>query len=271
MSRDINNSHADTWRNTMINQNESSLIQVSTQGDQLVVDSRLIAAQLEISHKAFAETIRKYQIEMEQDFGRVPFKTEVGKRAQGGGNPEKIYYLNEDQALYIMTLSRNTDAVRKCKRELVKAFSNAKKIIPQQSERIQELQLENENLKLKAKENDRQDLRIALHGVPTTLLLEGKQDSVVTVAVPTLEVINQNTNVKFSGQTLVQVAETMLRLYGIKFKSGADVKRWLIEMDKHDLISQAQRSVSSDYIPDEYLKEVYAALRQCDRQLKLGE
>lgn len=255
----------------MLAQNESSLIQVSSQNDQLVVDSRLVAAQLGITHKSFAETIRKNQSEMEQEFGRVPFKTEVGERSQGGGNPEKIYCLNEDQALYLMTLSRNTDAVRKCKRELVKAFSQAKKIIPQQSERIQELQLENENLKLRAKESDRQDLRIALHGVPTTLLLEGKQDSVVTVAIPTLEVINQNTNVKFKGQTLVQVAETMLRLYGIRFKSGADVKRWLIEMDKHNLISQTQRSVSSDYVPDEYLKEVYTALRESDQQLRLGQ
>ncbi|NET45971.1 Rha family transcriptional regulator [Okeania sp. SIO2B3] len=112
-------------------------IEITERNGQLFVDSRLVAQELGIAHKNFRATIEKYKTEIEQDFGQLPFETEVGYREQGGGNPEKFYYLNEDQATYLMTLSRNTVKVRKCKRQLVKSFSEAKKVLQQQRPRFE--------------------------------------------------------------------------------------------------------------------------------------
>ncbi len=107
-------------------------IEITECNGQLFVDSRLVAQELGIAHKNFRATIEKYRTEIEQDFGQLPFETEVGYREQGGGNPEKFYYLNEDQATYLMTLSKNTVKVRACKRQLVKSFAEAKKLLQQQ-------------------------------------------------------------------------------------------------------------------------------------------
>lgn len=74
----------------MLNENQSSLIQVSTQDDQLVVDSRLIAAQLQIQHKNFLATIEKYSARMTANpcLKPVAFETRVVKRSQGGSYEE---------------------------------------------------------------------------------------------------------------------------------------------------------------------------------------
>lgn len=108
---------------------QNNLMHIENINSQLVVDSRLVAKELGITHKAFSETIRKYTTEIEQDFGQLPIQTAVVKGNNGGGNPEKFYYLNEDQATYLMTLSKNTPQVRACKRQLVKSFRQAKDLL----------------------------------------------------------------------------------------------------------------------------------------------
>lgn len=105
-----------------------SNIQITTINETLVVDSRLVAEELGIKHKTFLETIRKYLSEFEE-MGVMTFETAKPLEGSQGGRPETFCYLNEDQATYAMTLSRNTDTVRQCKRNLVKAFSEAKKLI----------------------------------------------------------------------------------------------------------------------------------------------
>lgn len=59
--------------------------------------------------------------------------------------------------------------------------------------------------------------------------------------------------------------------YGIKFKSGADIKRFLEARGEEGLIGQTPRKVLTDYVPTENLDEVYRLLRNSDRQLLLGE
>lgn len=98
----------------------------------LVVDSRLIAEELNVTHKSFMETIKKYQKQTEQGFGILRFET---AEIMGKGQPEKYVYLTEDQATFLMTLSRNTKEVVRCKVLLVTQFSQAKKLLAQQ-ERI---------------------------------------------------------------------------------------------------------------------------------------
>ena len=95
----------------------------------LVVDSRLIAHELGIEHESFIKTIKQYQTQTEQAFGVLRF--EIGKPSKGslGGRPENFVLLTEDQATFLMTLSRNTLNVVQCKVNLVSQFSKAKKLL----------------------------------------------------------------------------------------------------------------------------------------------
>jgi phage regulator Rha-like protein len=89
-----------------------------------VVDSRLIADALGIDHHNFMETIRKYQHDVEVNFGKVPFETEaIGKTRQH----QKYALLNEDQAIFLATLSRNSPQVITFKASLVLSFSKMRK------------------------------------------------------------------------------------------------------------------------------------------------
>jgi anti-repressor protein len=121
-----------------------SNLTVTQQGDQFVVDSRLIAQNLDIEHRAFIQTIKKYLSEVEE-FGVVTFEMSKPLEGSSGGRPEIYCFLNEDQSTYVMSLSRNSNIVRACKRNLVRAFKEAKavikEVIPQQSDRIRELEL----------------------------------------------------------------------------------------------------------------------------------
>ncbi len=92
------------------------------------VDSRLIASQIGVEHKNTRSLIEQYQTAIE-NFGQLPFETEVGKRRQGGGNPEKFYLLNEDQAYLLLTLTRNTDQAVELKIRLVRAFGEQRRAI----------------------------------------------------------------------------------------------------------------------------------------------
>lgn len=97
-------------------------------GGQLYVDSRLIAQKLAVQHESFYETLLTYQSQIEQAFGIIRFET--GK-TKGRGRPPKFAYLLEDQATFVMTLSRNSPEVVQCKIELVQAFSRAKELLRQ--------------------------------------------------------------------------------------------------------------------------------------------
>ena len=90
------------------------------------IDSRLLALQLRNQHKAAMALIERYADQF-RAFGQLPFKKEVGDRAQGGGNPERFALLNEDQAFFLLSLSRNSDHVVSLKVRLVKAFGEARR------------------------------------------------------------------------------------------------------------------------------------------------
>jgi phage regulator Rha-like protein len=88
-----------------------SNLAVFEQNGVLVVDSRLVASELNVTHSDWMRNIiKKYQAQIEQGFGSLRF---------------------EDQVLFVMTLSRNTERVIQCKMNLVKAFSNARKQLQQ--------------------------------------------------------------------------------------------------------------------------------------------
>lgn len=105
-------------------------LQIIEQDGELLVDSRLVAAKLDIDHGSFVRTLKKYQDVIEPKFGCVRFKIIDIPMPNGGTRQEVEYYLlNENQATVLMTFSRNTAIVVQCKLDLVDAFSQAKKLL----------------------------------------------------------------------------------------------------------------------------------------------
>lgn len=105
---------------------------VLTGQDMPRVDSRLLAQHMEVQHKNSMELLEKHKADF-LELGHLPFQTEVGYRAQGGGKAERFALLNEDQAHLLLTYSRNTATVRALKVKLVKAFSAARKAAEQRA------------------------------------------------------------------------------------------------------------------------------------------
>lgn len=97
----------------------------------LVVDSRLIAQDLGIEHRALLQTLDKYLKKIEASLGAVAFEMREFKTKQGNRSTERIAYLTEDQSTLLMTFSRNTPRVVDCKVALVQAFSKAKCLLKQ--------------------------------------------------------------------------------------------------------------------------------------------
>src|SRR4051794_8787416 len=92
-------------------------------GGENRIDSRLVAASLGIEHIHFRATLDTYRTELEE-LGITRFQTELlGSR----GQPAKYCLLNEDQAIFAVTLSRNTKQVVAFKLKLTKAFAEARR------------------------------------------------------------------------------------------------------------------------------------------------
>jgi phage regulator Rha-like protein len=102
----------------------SDLTLVQAKGEARI-DSRLLAEQLGNKHKNTIEVIERHAQKLER-FGHLPFQTEVGKRLQGGGKAERYAILNQDQAFFLLALSRNSDRVIELKADLVMAFREAR-------------------------------------------------------------------------------------------------------------------------------------------------
>lgn len=110
-----------------------------------------------------------------------------------------------------------------------------------------------------------------MHGKPYAMIVLGRDDQLVEIEKPTIEVIDDRHNVSFKGQTLKQVAEYLSKKTGQKLKNGTDVKRELNRQGLGHLVCSTPRSVLAEYIPQENLAIVYDALGKGSRQLKLGE
>ena len=125
------------------------LLNITEHNGELIVDSRLVAEKLGINHRNFRVTIEKYQTKMEQDFGHLAFETQTVENSAGAVNKTVFYYLNENQATFLMTLSRNTEQVVDAKLGLVKSFSEAKKQLAEKNDRSKP---DNQDLRLQVAE-----------------------------------------------------------------------------------------------------------------------
>ena len=78
---------------------------VELKGNDVFTNSKVIAEGTGNQHKNIREIIQKYDKVFEETprLGKVTFKTESLK----SGQKEKVYFLNEGQAMFLMTLLRN--------------------------------------------------------------------------------------------------------------------------------------------------------------------
>lgn len=97
------------------------MIPITFKRNEARVDSRLIAQALGNQHKAVVQLIERYAAEM-QSLGKLPFEMEP----LPSGQRERFALLNEDQAFFLLTLSRNTARVVELKAKLVAAFRDAR-------------------------------------------------------------------------------------------------------------------------------------------------
>lgn len=105
--------------------NEKSPITLTQYNGEPRVDSRLLAEQLDNKHKNSMALIERYLAKFEE-FGVAPFQTDKSLAGAAGGRPERFALLNEDQAFFLLALSRNSDRVVGLKAELIMAFREAR-------------------------------------------------------------------------------------------------------------------------------------------------
>lgn len=96
--------------------------------DGLRVDTRTLAPKLDVRHRGIIQNIRSYEAEF-SELGRVLFQKAARLDGQHGGGDVVYALLNEDQAYFLLTLSRNSPLVVKAKLSLVKAFKSARETL----------------------------------------------------------------------------------------------------------------------------------------------
>ena len=248
----------------------------------LLVDSRLLAQELGIQHRSFYQKlILKYQKEIEEDWGFLRFQ--IAKIAEGSqrGRPEKYALLTEQQSYLVLTYSKNTVQARQCKRNLVKAFDEAKKlikeVIPAQAQEIEKLKLELELAKAQQGAAEAQSKlmaassALALINPALPALVLGKPDAVVTkteVIEKTVLVNDQGiSKVTFEGLSKTKLAKR----YGMK--RAKDLVDWLKSIGKEDVLKPGLTATSCQYIPASEIPELDRlwASRKGSRQFVIGE
>lgn len=119
---------------------------VELKGNDVFTNSKVIADGTNNQHESVVAIIRKYEKDI-LDFGNIDFSDlKSGKR----GQPERVYYLNEEQATFVITLLRNSKIVVKFKKELVRQFYEMRRfILEKQSKLWGETRIANKENRLK--------------------------------------------------------------------------------------------------------------------------
>ena len=93
------------------------------------VDSRLLAKHLGNQHRHVIALIKKFA-EPFETFGKVFFE-KAPSAVSITGQRERFALLNEDQAFFLLTMSRNSNHVVGLKVKLIQAFSEARRVADQ--------------------------------------------------------------------------------------------------------------------------------------------
>lgn len=105
-------------------------IEISLIEQEPRVDSRLIAKKMGVDHRVTYRLIGKFQKQFEE-FGKVCFRN----APLASGQTQKFVALNEDQSVFLLTLTRNSPEAVPLKVQLTKAFARYRKARNVQAER----------------------------------------------------------------------------------------------------------------------------------------
>jgi hypothetical protein len=169
--------------------------------------------------------------------------------------------------------SRGKPEVKAAKHYFAIKTREAEVVIPQQNDRLRELELllaiataEKEKFQLQDKIQGRQDFRMGAYGLQTLLVLEGKSDQIVEIDRIIESTIDPRSNSSYDGQSLVLVKDQLKKKCGLKYASGAAVKAKLEKLGEGGLIATRPITVTHEYVPTENLAEVYRLLQTGDQQ-----
>ena len=101
------------------------LLPILNQGADFLVDSRDVAKAFKIQHKNFREVVEQHERELTR-LGVYRFETAKPLPGSEGGRPEKFYWLNFDQTIFILTLTRPTEETKEFRVRLILAFRSAR-------------------------------------------------------------------------------------------------------------------------------------------------
>jgi hypothetical protein len=256
-----------------------SLVMAMWQGTGVATTEQM-AGYYEVSIDTVKMMLTRHRDEFESDGVKEIKGKDLKVLYSQGSNglllPEKVTRLNiwtPRAALRLGMLLRDSEIAKQVRTLLL----DVAMLVPQQNDRLRELELINENMRLEIQRMDRMSSMTALHGVPTTLCLMGRDNAIVEVEKPTIEVIDDrhNQQTKYSGQTCTQLKDYMKKRFGITFRSGADVQRVLEEIETKfgvSLLAELPRTVTTTYIPDEHTSKAIEYLRDVKNwQMLIGQ
>ena len=97
---------------------------VNVEGKNVFTTSLIIAEECRIGHETVLNHVRNHKNRFEK-LGPLRFEIDVAIRKQGGGTALEYAILNEDHAMVLITMLRNTEIVLDFKFALVVAFRKA--------------------------------------------------------------------------------------------------------------------------------------------------
>jgi phage regulator Rha-like protein len=102
-----------------------NLIPIFNQGADFIVDSRDVANVFAIQHKSLRESIEEHEPQLTR---LGVYRSETAKPIPGSddGRPEKYYWLNFDQTIFLLTLTRPTEETKEFRVKLILAFRAAR-------------------------------------------------------------------------------------------------------------------------------------------------
>lgn len=126
---------------------------VELRKDDVFTNSKVIAEGTDNQHETLQKIISKYEKDI-SDFGALRFEIRVLKHENyKGSTREKIYYLNEEQATFVITLLRNSKVVVKFKKELVRQFYAMRKFLLEKQSKVW-IEMRENNKQNRLKETD---------------------------------------------------------------------------------------------------------------------
>jgi phage antirepressor YoqD-like protein len=134
-------------------QHTTNSLPVVVFNDEPRIDSRVVSKELGVDHLSTMKNVDKYYDNF-QSFGPLRFEIDVDRRSQGGGTPSRFALLNENQAYFLVTLSRNSEQAITLKQRLVQAFSDCR------AQASAPRELSREQILVMALESERERMRL---------------------------------------------------------------------------------------------------------------